>query len=64
MYAPPSKWYDPGDLPKPKPLFALVLWNDEKYTVNDVRHQIAPACMERLRILRGLNLLFDPEGRE
>ncbi|KAF2012384.1 RING finger domain-containing protein [Aaosphaeria arxii CBS 175.79] len=42
-----SKWYGSGDLPEAKPLFALVLWNDEKHTVNDVRDQVARACKQK-----------------
>lgn len=42
-----SKWYAPGDIPEPEPLFALVLWNDEKHTVNDVRDQVARACKQK-----------------
>ncbi|KAH7115174.1 RING finger domain-containing protein [Dendryphion nanum] len=42
-----SKWYAPGDLEEAEPLFALVLWNDEKHTVNDVRDQVARACKQK-----------------
>ncbi|KAF2195266.1 RING finger domain-containing protein [Zopfia rhizophila CBS 207.26] len=42
-----SKWYAPGDLPEENQEFALVLWNDEKHTVNDVRDQVARACKQR-----------------
>ncbi|KAF1985755.1 RING finger domain-containing protein [Aulographum hederae CBS 113979] len=39
-----SKWYEGADPPEPDQEFALVLWNDEKHTVFDVRDQIARAC--------------------
>ncbi|KAF2273955.1 RING finger domain-containing protein [Westerdykella ornata] len=43
-----AHWYDPGDQPEPNQKFALVLWNDEKHTVNDVRDQVARACKQKL----------------
>lgn len=43
-----SKWYGSGDLPEQEQEFALVLWNDEKHTVNDVRDQVARACKQKL----------------
>ncbi|KAF9696858.1 hypothetical protein EKO04_005477 [Ascochyta lentis] len=42
-----SKWYDPGDLPEDTPEYCLVLWNDEKHTVNDVQEQVARACKQK-----------------
>jgi len=36
-----------GDEPKEQnPEFALVLWNDEKHTVDDVQNQVARACSQ------------------
>ncbi|KAK5129344.1 hypothetical protein LTR08_003574 [Meristemomyces frigidus] len=32
------------ELNKPLPEYALVLWNDEKHTVDDVQNQVARAC--------------------
>ncbi|KAF2711737.1 hypothetical protein K504DRAFT_428429 [Pleomassaria siparia CBS 279.74] len=43
-----SKWYGPGDVAEPDQKFALVLWNDEKHTVHDVRDQVARACKQKL----------------
>ena len=43
-----SRWYDPGDLPEECQEYCLVLWNDEKHTVNDVRDQVARACKQKL----------------
>ncbi|KAL8727779.1 MAG: hypothetical protein Q9166_005834 [cf. Caloplaca sp. 2 TL-2023] len=37
-----SKWYDEADDPDPE--FALILWNDEKHTVDEVKNQVARAC--------------------
>lgn len=42
-----SKWYGTGDLPDQNQEFALVLWNDEKHTVYDVRDQVARACKQK-----------------
>ncbi|KAF2134479.1 hypothetical protein P153DRAFT_391820 [Dothidotthia symphoricarpi CBS 119687] len=43
-----SKWYDPGDQPEERPEYCLVLWNDEKHTIHDVRDQVARACKQKL----------------
>ncbi|KNG50630.1 RING finger domain-containing protein [Stemphylium lycopersici] len=43
-----SKWYDSGDQPEECEEYCLVLWNDEKHTVNDVRDQVARACKQKL----------------
>ncbi|OAL51994.1 hypothetical protein IQ07DRAFT_564612 [Pyrenochaeta sp. DS3sAY3a] len=43
-----SRWYDPGDQPEECEEYCLVLWNDEKHTVNDVRDQVARACKQKL----------------
>lgn len=43
-----SKWYDPGDQPEECEEYCLVLWNDEKHTVNDVRDQVARACKQKM----------------
>ncbi|KAI2486295.1 RING finger domain containing protein [Pyrenophora tritici-repentis] len=43
-----SRWYDFGDEPEECEEFCLVLWNDEKHTVNDVRDQVARACKQKL----------------
>ena len=41
-----SKWYEEADDPDPE--FALVLWNDEKHTVDEVMNQVARACKKEL----------------
>jgi E3 ubiquitin-protein ligase UBR1 len=43
-----SRWYDSGDEPEACEEYCLVLWNDEKHTVNDVRDQVARACKQKL----------------
>ena len=43
-----SRWYDPGDQQEECQEYCLVLWNDEKHTVNDVRDQVARACKQKL----------------
>ena len=43
-----SKWYGKGDDARDDDVeFALILWNDEKHTVDDVRDQVARACKKR-----------------
>ena len=37
-----SKWYEESEDPDPE--FALLLWNDEKHTVDEVKQQVARAC--------------------
>ncbi|KAL9005922.1 MAG: hypothetical protein Q9188_001336 [Gyalolechia gomerana] len=41
-----SKWYEEADDPDPE--FALILWNDEKHTVDEVKNQVARACKKEL----------------
>lgn len=42
-----SKWYDEDEDPDPE--FALILWNDEKHTVDEVQNQVARACKKELQ---------------
>ncbi|PFH58749.1 hypothetical protein XA68_13287 [Ophiocordyceps unilateralis] len=42
-----SEYY--GTEPQPCEEFALVLWNDEKHTVQEVQDQVARACRKRVR---------------
>lgn len=37
-----SKWYEESEDPDPE--FALLLWNDEKHTIDEVQQQVARAC--------------------
>ena len=39
-----SKWYEEGDEVDLNPEYALILWNDEKHTVDEVEKQVARAC--------------------
>ncbi|MCJ1466294.1 hypothetical protein MMC07_004913 [Pseudocyphellaria aurata] len=41
-----SKWYE--EMEDSDPEFALVLWNDEKHTVDEVQNQVARACKMKL----------------
>ncbi|EUC32040.1 hypothetical protein COCCADRAFT_6150 [Bipolaris zeicola 26-R-13] len=43
-----SRWYVSGDHSEECDEYCLVLWNDEKHTVNDVRDQVARACKQKL----------------
>jgi E3 ubiquitin-protein ligase UBR1 len=43
-----SRWYSPGDQPEDHQEYCLVLWNDEKHTVHDVRDQVARACKQKM----------------
>lgn len=43
-----SKWYGDGDPVEVNPEFALILWNDEKHTVNEVENQVARACKQSM----------------
>lgn len=44
-----SKWYDNGDTVEDSPEYALLLWNDEKHTVEEVQNQLARACRNTKR---------------
>lgn len=39
-----SRYYDDAERHEESPEFALVLWNDEKHTIIEVREQVARAC--------------------
>lgn len=41
-----SKWYE--EIEDADPEFALVLWNDEKHTVEEVQDQVARACKRQV----------------
>lgn len=41
------KWYEEDEDPDPE--FALILWNDEKHTVDEVQNQVARACKKELQ---------------
>jgi E3 ubiquitin-protein ligase UBR1 len=53
----PSKIYNTRELEEQDSEFCLILWNDEKHTVNDVRDQVARAC--RISEDDGLNLAHE-----
>lgn len=42
-----SKWYEEAEDLNPE--FALILWNDEKHTVEEVQNQVARACRMKLQ---------------
>ena len=56
-----SKWYE--DFPDNNPEFALLLWNDEKHTVDEVEHQVAKACRTTLKIGHQKAMETDNIGR-
>ena len=43
-----SKWYEEGDEVEVNPEFALVLWNDEKHSIQEVQNQVARACKKEM----------------
>lgn len=44
-----SPYYVAEDDEEPNPEFCLLIWNDEKHTVREVRDQVARACRERAK---------------
>jgi len=44
-----SKWYDNAETVEDSPEYALLLWNDEKHTVDEVKNQLARACRNTMR---------------
>ena len=56
-----SKWYE--DFPDDNPEFALLLWNDEKHTVDEVEHHVAKACKTTLKIGHRRAMETDNIGR-
>ena len=44
-----SKWYEDGDEIETNPEYALVLWNDEKHSVQEVQNQVARACKKEMQ---------------
>ncbi|KAK5115499.1 hypothetical protein LTR62_001158 [Meristemomyces frigidus] len=51
---------EPGEA---EPEFALVLWNDEKHTVEDVTNQVARACHLLRKVARQAAMEVDEVGR-
>ena len=43
------KYYGLEDEVESNPEYSLLIWNDEKHTINEVQNQVARACRERLR---------------
>ncbi|KAF2083417.1 hypothetical protein K490DRAFT_51742 [Saccharata proteae CBS 121410] len=58
-----SKWYGGEDIHEPDQEFALVLWNDEKHTVEDVENQVARACKQTKKFGRDKAYEVDDVGR-
>ncbi|KAK0734934.1 hypothetical protein B0T26DRAFT_635484 [Lasiosphaeria miniovina] len=54
-----SSTYDGGDT-DPPPDYAVILWNDEKHTVVDVRDQVARACSTTLS--NGLSKAYETDA--
>jgi E3 ubiquitin-protein ligase UBR1 len=48
---------------EPEPEFALVLWNDEKHTVDDVQNQVARACQRSKTFGKATAMEVDEIGR-
>ncbi|RMZ75084.1 hypothetical protein DV737_g5482, partial [Chaetothyriales sp. CBS 132003] len=44
---PPGHYVSGDDPAEANPEFCLLIWNDEKHTVNEVRDQVSRACRER-----------------
>ena len=42
-----SKWYGEGDGFDPEPEYCLILWNDEKHTIQEVEDQVTRACRQK-----------------
>lgn len=42
-----GEWYGNVEQADESPEFAVILWNDEKHSVNDVQNQVSRACRER-----------------
>ena len=47
-----SKWYDSGDGFEPEPEYCLILWNDEKHTIQEVEDQVTRACRQKAKFGR------------
>ena len=58
-----ARWYGVGEGPMKVDEYALVLWNDEKHTVEDVEDQVARACKQRREFGRNKALDVDEHGR-
>ena len=43
-----SAWYEDGDTVEANPEYALVLWNDEKHSVQEVTNQVSRACKKEM----------------
>ena len=52
-----------GEPVDPQPEYALVLWNDEKHTVDDVQNQVARACQKTKKFGREKAGEVDDVGR-
>ena len=58
-----SKWYGDGDGFEPEPEYCLILWNDEKHTIQEVEDQVTRACRQRAKFGRAKAQEADDVGR-
>jgi E3 ubiquitin-protein ligase UBR1 len=58
-----SKWYDNGDGFEPEPEYCLILWNDEKHTIQEVEDQVTRACRQKAKFGRVKAQEADDVGR-
>jgi E3 ubiquitin-protein ligase UBR1 len=58
-----SKWYDNGDGFEPEPEYCLILWNDEKHTIQEVEDQVTRACRQKAKFGRAKAQEADDVGR-
>lgn len=58
----PDRYYGPEELQEPCE-YALMLWNDEKHTVDQVTEQVARACKEKRSFGKQKALEVDQVGR-
>jgi E3 ubiquitin-protein ligase UBR1 len=47
-----TKWYGEGDGFDPEPEYCLILWNDEKHTIQEVEDQVTRACRQKTKFGR------------
>ncbi len=58
-----SKWYGTGDGFDAEPEYCLILWNDEKHTVQEVEDQVTRACRQKSKFGRAKAQEADEVGR-
>lgn len=58
-----SKWYGEGDGFDPEPEYCLILWNDEKHTIQEVEDQVTRACRQKAKFGRAKAQAANDIGR-